>query len=68
MDVNRTVKGQIMLTCAVNLKKEKVVEKNVEYKYKVVTPRGEYSENLSVMGDPNKMNRLLRGKNLFSKI
>ena len=62
MAVKRTVKGFTMLTYAVNLPRERVVGKDVEYKYKVVTPAGKYWEELSVMGERGQMNRLLRGK------
>ena len=62
MTVKRTVRGQTMLTGAVNLPRERVVGKDVDYKYRVITPAGKYWEELSVMGEWDQLNRLLRGK------
>ena len=63
MAVKRTVRGFTMLTYAVNLPRERVVGRDVEYKYQVVTPAGGYWEELSVMGEwGGHMNRLLQGK------
>ena len=62
MAVKRTVRGFTMLTCAVNLPRERVVGRDVEYKYRVATPSGKYWEELSVVGESGHMNRLLQGK------
>ena len=62
MAVKRTVKGYPIMTGAVNLPRERVVGRDVEYKYQVVTPAGGYWEELSVVGESGHMNRLLQGK------
>ena len=67
MAVKRTVKGHTMVTRTVNLPRERVVGRDVEYKYAVVTPAGHYWENLSVMFERGQMNRVLQGTiNLFN--
>ena len=57
-------KGYSMVTAIINLPKARVVGKQVEYKYQVVTPAGEYYEELSIPKDifiTGHVNRVLSG-------
>ena len=45
-----TKSGYTLVIGAVNLPRERVVGRNVEYKYKVVTPAGCYWEALTIPG------------------
>ena len=46
-----TSAGYAMVIVALNLPRERVVGRDVEYKYRVVTPAGEYWEKLSIPGE-----------------
>ena len=50
MHVKKTAGGFTLVTVALNLRKERVVDRDVEYKYKVATPAGAYWEELSIPG------------------
>ena len=55
--------GYSLVQASVNLPKSRIVGKDVEYKYQVVTPAGAYYEELSIPKDftVGHVNRVLRG-------